>query len=83
MRKLIALTLVVSSLAFAQTEPPKSQTTKPKPQNIIFGEGSDIDGEFAVPMGELYTIPDKPKFSSLIKVRTSFNDKLMASVHEL
>lgn len=82
MRKLTALVLVVSSLAFAQTESAKP-AQKPKPQNIIFGEGSDIDGEFAVPMGELYTIPDKPKFSSLIKVRTSFNDKLMASVHEL
>lgn len=81
MRKLTALLLVVSSLAFAQTEQQKS--VKPKTQNIIFGEGTDITGEPEFPELTIYEVPTKKVFKSLIKERTNFNDKLMESVHQL
>lgn len=78
--KLIALALVVSTVAFAQTEQPK-QT--PKPQNVNFAEGSDIDGTVVTPLTSYNLVKDKVRFDSLIKMRTDFNDKLAASVYEM
>ncbi|MFT3709101.1 MAG: hypothetical protein QM817_15760 [Archangium sp.] len=72
----------MSSLAFAQTEQPKPHST-PKPQNIIFDGNDLIEAGVATPDGEFVTSRPQPKFGNLIKVRVNFNDKLMASVHEL
>lgn len=78
--KLIAFALVVSSVAFAQTEPPK-QT--PKPQVVTFDTATNIGGETLSPLTSWTTVKDKVRFDSLIKMRTDFNDKLAASVYEM
>lgn len=78
MRKLTALVLVVSSLAFAQTEAPK-----PKAQEVTFENGSDIDGRRQSPLNSYIVNQRKSVFKNLIKVRADFNDKLAASVHEM
>lgn len=80
MRKLTAVALVFSSLAFAQTEPKQKQ---PKPQEIDFVNGSLIDGERDIPFEQRFEARVPPKFPSLIKQRLNFDDKLMASVHQL
>lgn len=79
--KLIALMLVVSSVAFAQKSEPMKQ--QPKPQEITF-DPSEIDGKNVGPTGS-YTIvkPRVDGFQLLIKVRTDFNDKLRNSVYEM
>lgn len=78
--KLIALVLVVSSVALAQTEPPKQV---PRPQEVTF-EAGEILGSGYLPTDSY--VPVKPKvggFKSLIKVRADFNDKLRNSVYEM
>ncbi|PZR17453.1 MAG: hypothetical protein DI536_03785 [Archangium gephyra] len=78
--KCIALALVVSSVTFAQTEPPR-QT--PRPQTVTFDTGSDIGGQRTSPLTSWTVVKDKVRFDSLIKMRTDFNDKLAASVYEM
>jgi hypothetical protein len=83
MRKLSALALVVSSLAFAQTSKTQPAPKQPKPQEIDFVTGSLIDGERDVPFEQRFVAHTPPKFSTLIKVRMNFDDKLMQSVNEM
>lgn len=85
MRKLTALLLVVSSLALAQTEPPKTQPKGKQPvQNVIFGDDLiECDGCILRPDADVVVSAPRAKFGNLIKIRVNFDDKLMASVHQL
>ena len=77
MRLVLVGSLLVASLASAQAEP------KPKPQKVDFNEVV-VGAERQTPMGEFYGGRPKPgPFPNLIKVRTSFIDKLRESVHEI
>jgi hypothetical protein len=78
MRLVLIGLLLVASLASAQTEP-----KQPKPQTIDFSEVV-IGGDRDLPSVAFYD--ERPKvgpFPCLIKVRTSFTDKLRESVHEM
>ncbi|MGV3620720.1 MAG: hypothetical protein ACO1OB_07875 [Archangium sp.] len=80
--KLIALMLVVSSVAFAQKSEPTKQS-KPKTQVIEFNDGLSVDGDTLLPMHTYIEARNPPRFDCLIKVRGNFNDKLAASVYEM
>ena len=81
MRTFIALLLVVSSLAFAQTEQP-AKLRPPKTQNIDF-TGQQLTAERAMPTGSYGLSKRRSVFKSLIKERRDFNDKLANSVDAL
>lgn len=77
----LALALVASvSLAQQPEAAPKSQ--RPPVQNIDL-TGTTISAEQAVPLGNIYVVPPKPKFGRMLKVRMNFDDKLRESVHEM
>ncbi len=82
MRALLLPAVLLASSVLAQSEAPKLNPKAPV-QKVNFGEGDLIEGGLQHPMGEIYMVPTNPKFSSLIKVRVNFDDKLRASVHEM
>jgi hypothetical protein len=82
MRRIVLVSLVVSSLGWAQTEP-KPTASQPKPQTITFDTDDLIEGGLARGLGDIYLVPPNPKFPSLIRVRMNFDDKLRESVHEM
>ena len=77
----ITLLVTLSSVAFAQTEPPKSQPN-PKAQTVTF-DGTGINGERELPSNTYVSAKRKRKFDSLIQMRANFNDKLANSVEAL
>lgn len=80
MRKLVAmLVLVVGSLSFAQTAPPRPAAEK----QIIFGEDDLISGETTKPDVELFQDGAPAAHESLLKARTEFREKVLESVHQL
>lgn len=81
MRTFIALLVTLSSLAFAQTEPPKQQS-KPKVQRVDFTEQQLEVGRVS-PLGSYSSSKRGHVFKSLIKERRDFNDKLANSVDAL
>lgn len=84
MRKLTLVAVFLSSVAFAQTEKkPVESKQVAKTQTLIFGDGTEIDGEADRPDIAFVESARRPGFKSLIKVRTNFADKLLESVHEL
>ena len=77
----IGLCLVAASALAQKTEPsPKKQ---PAAQRVIFDSDDLIEGGLQHPTGEIYSVPPRAKFGSLIQVRMNFNDKLRESVHEM
>ena len=82
MKKLVAVFAVLSLAAFAQTEQPQPSKKAPV-QKVDFTGGDLIEGELAHGLGEIYLVPPKAKFGSLIKLRMNFDDKLRESVHEM
>lgn len=80
-------TALLAALLFAV--PALAQTTKPSPaapsakKTVIEFEGSEILCTDVGPEDTVITTKPTAKFGSLIKVRTDFADKLMASVNEL
>ncbi len=88
MRILFLAAALFSLAAFAQTEKakapaPTQQRQAPKPQMLIFEDGSEIDGRTLGPDVMTITGTRRPDFGNMIKVRTSFADKLLDSVNEL
>jgi hypothetical protein len=84
MRKLMLVAVFLSSVAFAQTEKKKVESKQlPKTQTLIFGDGSEIDGEAEKPNIEIINARKAGVFPSMIRIRDNFNDKLIESVHEL
>jgi hypothetical protein len=80
MRKLVAaLVLVVGSFSFAQTAQPRP----PPEKQIIFGEDDLISGETTKPDVELLQGGAHAAHESLLKPRTEFKEKVLASVHQL
>lgn len=82
MRSLISALCLVSAVALAQQPELAPNSPKPKVQNIDL-TGTTIPGERYVPVGDMYSVPPKAIFKSLIKVRMRFDDKLAESVHEM
>lgn len=81
MRTLILALVTLSSFAFAQTQQPAAKQP-PKPQQVDFSE-VQIGGSTVSPIETYVPARTPPKFGSFIKVRSSFNDKLAASVYDL
>ena len=81
MRLFLAAVLLLSSATFAQTSAGAPQRKVPV-SNVEF-DPDVVDGTTASP--DLGNITARPptQFDSLIRVRTSFADKLRASVSEL
>ncbi len=79
--RLTAAVLLVSSLSFAQTTRAPSKT-EPKTV-LVFEEGDAFTGEPDGPMLTEVEIVKKQVFSSLIRVRETFKEKVMQSVNEL
>ncbi len=80
--RLIAAVLLVSSVSFAQTGAAQKQKTEPKTV-LIFEDGDAFTGEPDGPMVTEVEAAKKPAFSSLIRVRDSFKEKVMQSINEL
>lgn len=84
MKRAIALVVLLSLPALAQSDSKKAEPKKPVPvQKIEFGNGDLIEGGIETPQAEIYSVPPNPKFPCLIKLRANFNDKLRQSVHEM
>ena len=84
MKTLATAVLLISTLASGQTS--KSATAAPKaprPQVIQFGESDVIDGVRLSADVDFIVAPSHPGFRNLIKIRSDFSDKLLASVNEL
>lgn len=81
MRFFLLLTPLIAAHALAQ--PTLRPTPRPTPQVIDFVETDLIEGGTQKPLGEIYSVPPKSTFKSLIQVRMNFNDKLKESVHEM
>ncbi len=81
MRKMwVVLAVLAAVPTFAQQD---KTTRKPPVKQIVFGEGADIEGGLDHPAVTLIDPRPKAVFPNLIRIRGDFNDKLMASVHEL
>ena len=68
--------------ATAQTQQPKKEAPQRRTE-LNFGEGSEIIGEPDGPSASYFLEPTRKRFTSLIKIRENFNDKLRASINEL
>jgi hypothetical protein len=82
MRSITIALCLFASVSLAQKSEPAKKPVLPE-QNVNFGDGSHINGTLKHPTGEIYSVPPKAKFGSLIQVRMNFNDKLQESVHEM
>lgn len=82
MKAAFVAVVLLSSLALAQTQAPAPQSQK-RTTTLVFEATDDILGEKQAPDLTLVVTDSKPGFKSLIKVRESFGDKVMQSVHEL
>ncbi|MBS2032087.1 MAG: hypothetical protein JST54_29580 [Deltaproteobacteria bacterium] len=72
--------LAVPALAFGQTRPaPKP----PPPVTKINLDGDTVDGARKVPGGIIVLVDPQVKHSSIIQVRESFADRVLASSQEL
>ena len=72
--------LAAPSLAMAQTKPaPKP----PPPMTKINLDGENIDGARKVPGGLIVLVDPQVKHSSIIQIRESFADRVLASSQEL
>lgn len=81
MRALVALTLLLSAVSFAQQQPPAEARARP-PQVVIF-EADDVLGAVDGPAEEQLIVKRPARFESLVKVRTDFHEKVLRSVHEM
>ena len=81
MRLALVALCCVASVSLAQKTQP-NQKTAPN-QQVIFDGDDLIKGTLQHPTGEIYSVPPRAKFGSLIQVRMNFNDKLRESVHEM
>lgn len=81
---LAAVALPAGALAQgAPTPPDDARTIHPRKTVVTFGQGSDIGGTRVGPGGVLINVPQKPRFSSLVTIRTNFRAELVASAHAL
>ena len=82
MKSFALAVLMLSIPSFAQV--PK-ETTQPTPKitTLVFGEGTALTAERDEPDALLIDGPRPVKFSSLIKVRENFTEKVLHSVSEL
>lgn len=80
MNRALALVLL-SSVASAQTPAPKQPAERTT--TVIFEKEDVIDAERTGPLVDPLFAHRRPGFQSLIRVRESFKDKLLQSVHEL
>lgn len=83
MKRAIAVVLLLSFAAFAQTDSKKSEPKRSAPVQKVDFTGEVLTGETLTPLGEIYLAKPEVKFESLIRVRMNFNDKLRESVHEM
>lgn len=70
--------LILAALLSQVPAAPKERKTE-----IIFEKEDVIDGELTSPMVDQLLANRRPGFESLIKVRETFKDKVLHSVHEL
>jgi hypothetical protein len=81
MRLVLVAVLVLSSVSFAQNT---SGAQKRVPQTTINFEDPDlVDGTLKSPDAEMIRGRVHIRFTSMIRVRSNFADKLMHSVNEL
>lgn len=80
MRSLLVAVCLVATAAAAQKSQPEQ---KPVAVQKIEFEPDLVEGGLTGPLGEIYQVPPRVKFGSLIRIRMNFNDKLRESVHEM
>jgi len=81
MRKLALIAvLAVPSLAFGQTKP---QPKPPPPVTKLNLDADTVDGVRQVPGGVIVLVDPPVKHSSIIQLRESFADRVLASSQEL
>jgi hypothetical protein len=85
MKRFAAAFLLFATVVNAQqNEAVDAAKKKVQPKTeIIFENGTDIDGDIAGPNLETISVVPSRKFGSLLKVRDNFKDKLMESVYDL
>lgn len=80
MKRLLMASLVLCSfVASAQQQKPAPQKT----QEVKFDEDELIDGTLETPDVPLVRVHERVVFDSLVRIRTSFAEKVMASEAEL
>ncbi len=79
-RQVAMTTALVVALLLSQT--PAAQPAERKTE-VIFDQDDVIDGDRTGPMVDQLLARRPPAFESLIRVRESFKDKVLHSVHEL
>lgn len=77
---IVALTVTGQTTQSAQQP---SETIKYKKIQVVNFSDDAIEGTREVPAGLVVEGRKPPTFHSLVKVRDNFNDKLLASVHEM
>ncbi|MBL9038747.1 MAG: hypothetical protein JNG84_09555 [Archangium sp.] len=82
MASIATAVVVLAHVALAQVQPERPQPQRTAAQRIDFTDDL-IEGGIERPVGDMYSVPQRPRFPTLLKVRTSFNDKLMQSVNEM
>lgn len=85
MRKLLALAvLLVASVSTAQrASDQRPDPRSPAPKEIVFEDPDLIDGATQAPLGTMVDVVDRARHESLLKVRTSFREKVLGSAAEL
>lgn len=79
----ISLALLLASSALAQSsQPAETEVIYQKKTTVIFTP-QEVGGKRVGPEGELIRVRSGAKFSSFIKLRTNFRDKMARSVYEL
>ncbi len=85
MLKLIAVLLLLPTLAFAQSKKDKTgdESVRYAKTTTINFEDDTIEGDLTRPDGEYVEARKRVKHSNLIRIREEFKDKVMESVGEL
>lgn len=74
-------TALALALLLAQTPSPRAPAERRT--EVIFEKEDVIDGDRTGPMVDQLLAHRRPGFESLIKVRETFKDKVLHSIHEL
>ena len=83
MKAVFAAVLLVSTLAAAQTRQPAKAAPRERTTRVDFETDDLIDGVRTGPQVTVIDSRPQATFSTLIKVRQDFSDKLLESVHAL
>ena len=82
MRFALVVAVVLPLGALAQTATPRPAAPE-KVRQVVFDQGDDVLGERDAPDVEVTEVPQRPTFPTMVRVRSTFANKLLGSVHEL